>query len=276
VDSFAARRASAYQAFYEHMPIRAASLTRALAGLASGAELRLYSRVQHGQLASLYMLDARQYKDPQVCTRGGKPGSSTVNPAQCAAWNDPGRSLLGLQQEHWLDTEFGKAAAGPGVWNVVGQQTVFGQRDFKPGPEQSLWNDGWDGYSAARRRLTDSLRHNQVANPVLLGGDVHENWVGQIKADYADAASPSVGVEFCGTSITSRSGGNAKLAERLAENPHFVFAEAQRTGYGVVEFTPTHLTTTLRVVDDVTRPDTQIETLARFVVPAGRSVIEKG
>lgn len=275
VVSFAARRASAYQAFYEHMPIRATALTRAVAGLATGAEMRLYSRVQHGQLASLYLLDARQYKDPQVCTRGGKLGSSSVNPAQCSAWNEPRRSLLGMQQERWLDTEFGKAAREQGVWNVVGQQTAFGQRDYQPGPGQSLGNDGWDGYSMARRRLTDSLRQHALPNPVLLGGDVHENWVGHVKADYADAASSSVGVEFCGTSITSRSGGNSKLAERLAENPHFVFAEAERKGYGVVEFTPTQLTTTLRVVDDVTRPDTAIETLARFVVPAGQAVIEK-
>jgi alkaline phosphatase D len=275
LEGFLARRASAYQAFYEHMPIRASALTRAVAGLASGAEMRLYSRVLHGQLASLYLLDARQYKDPQVCTRGGNLGSSSVNPAHCAAWNDPQRSLLGMPQERWLDAEFGKAAREPGVWNVVGQQTAFGQRDDQPGPGQSLWNDGWDGYSMARRRLTDSIRQQALPNPVLLGGDVHENWVGHVKADYTDAASPSVGVEFCGTSITSRSGGNSKLAKRLAENPHFVFAESQRKGYGVVEFTPTQLTTTLRVVDDVTRKDTAIETLARFVVPAGQAVIEK-
>lgn len=275
LDGFAARRASAYQAFYEHMPIRASALTRAIAGLASGAEMRLYSRVQHGQLASLYLLDARQYKDPQVCTRGGKLGASTVNPAHCAAWNDPQRSLLGMAQERWLDAEFGQAAREQGVWNVVGQQTAFGQRDDQPGPGQSLWNDGWDGYSMARRRLTDSIRRQALPNPVLLGGDVHENWVGHVLADYAEAASPSVGVEFCGTSISSRSGGNSKLAGRLAENPHFVFAESQRKGYGVVEFSPTQLTTTLRVVDDVTRKDAAVETLARFTVQAGRPELER-
>lgn len=276
VSDFATRRAAAYQAFYEHMPIRAATLTRAMAGLTSGAEMRLYSRVQHGQLASLYLLDARQYKDPQVCTRGGKLGASTLNPAHCPDWLDPRRSLLGARQEAWLGGEFGKAVAGQGVWNVIGQQSVFGQRDFKPGPEQSLWNDGWDGYAAARKRLTDAMRQQALPNPVLLGGDVHENWVGHVKADYADVASPAVGVEFCGTSITSRSGGNGKLTERLAENPHFVFAEAERKGYGVAEFTPGRLTTTLRVVDDVTRQDAGIETLARFEVTAGRPVIEKG
>ena len=73
----------------------------------------------------------------------------------------------------------------------------------------------------------------------------------------------------------SRGGGNEKLPERLAENPHFVFADAQAHGYGVVEFTPAQLRTTLRVVDDVTRQDTRIETLAAFEVRAGRPVVER-
>ena len=110
---------------------------------------------------------------------------------------------------------------------------------------------------------------------MVLGGDVHENWVGYIKADYARTDSPALGVEFCGTSITSRSGGNDKTAERVAENPHFVFADAERKGYGVVEFTPQKLTTTLRVVDDVRQPTAAIETLASFTVQAGRPVLER-
>ncbi|NML84606.1 alkaline phosphatase D family protein [Polaromonas sp.] len=269
---FAARRAAAYQAFYEHMPIRASVLTQAMAGLATGAEMRIYSRVRYGQLASFYMLDARQYRDPQVCTTGGKKGSATLDPATCAEWSNPARSLLGMNQERWLDAEFGKSGR---QWNVLGQQSLLGQRDFRAGPGQMLWNDGWDGYSAARTRLTGSLQKNGVANPVVLGGDVHENWVGQIKADYSVAGSAAVGVEFCGTSITSHSGGNDKTAERLAENPHFVFADAERKGYGVVDFTPRQLTTTLRVVDDVRRPVTAIETLAAFTVEAGRPVVER-
>lgn len=269
---FAARRAAAYQAFYEHMPIRAAVLTQAIAGLASGAEMRIYQRLRYGRLASFYMLDARQYKDPQVCTQGDKKGGSTLDPATCADWLNPARSLLGQPQERWLNAELGQAGA---QWNVLGQQTLLGQRDFRPGSGERLWNDGWDGYSAARTRLTDSLQKNAVANPVILGGDVHENWVGHVKANYSDPRSAAVGVEFCGTSITSRSGGNARTAERLAENPHFVFADAERKGYGVVDLTPRQLTTTLRGVDDVRQPVTRIETLASFSVQAGRAVIEK-
>ncbi|MBA3058563.1 MAG: alkaline phosphatase D family protein [Gammaproteobacteria bacterium] len=274
-EHFLARRAAAYQAWYEHMPVRASALTQGLAGLATGADLRIYNRLRYGQLASLYLLDGRQYKDPQACTAGGGVGSAMVKPAECPQWHDPSRSLLGLQQERWLYDEFSKRPAHESGWNVLGQPTLFGQRDLKVGPGQTLWNDGWDGYPAARARLTDALSQHAVANPVILGGDVHENWVGHVKADYPDPGSASVGVEFCGTSISSRSGGNAKTAQRLAENPHFVFADALRKGYGVAEFTPKQLTTSLRVVDDVTRQDTQIETLARFVVQAGRPVLER-
>ncbi|HWP12653.1 MAG TPA: alkaline phosphatase D family protein [Ramlibacter sp.] len=270
---FAARRAAAYQAFYEHMPMRASVLTRAVAGLAAGAEMRIYSQQRLGRLATLYLLDARQYRDPQVCTPDGRSGSALVDPAGCAGWKDPRRSLLGAAQEQWLDTAL---AAGTAGWTVIGQQTLFGQRDARPGPGELLWNDGWDGYAAARTRLTDALQRHSVANPVILGGDVHENWVGHVKADYSRTDSATVGVEFCGTSISSRSGGNARIAaQRLAENPHFVFANAERRGYGVAEFTPARLTTTLRVVDDARRKDAAIQTLAGFVVEAGRRQLEK-
>ena len=275
--NFAARRAAAYQAFYEHMPVRASVLTQALQGLAAGAELRIYNRLNYGQLATFYMLDARQYKDPQPCTKEGRLGSSTFDPATCAEWPAPGRTMLGAGQEAWLSGQLNIAPKDVNHWNVLGQQSLFGQRDFAKGPEQLMWNDGWDGYPAARTGLTDSLQKNAVTNPVLLGGDVHENWVGHVKADYARAKSASVGVEFCGTSITSRSNNatRAKVDEWLGENPHFVFADNRAKGYGVCEFTPAKLTTTLRVVDDVTRKDTKIETLASFNVQAGRAVVAR-
>jgi alkaline phosphatase D len=267
VPSFASRRAAAYQAFYEHMPVRASVLTKALAGLSSGAEYRLYAQQRFGRLANIVMLDDRQYRDAQVCNPKGKLGSSNINPTACPSWNDPARTLLGAAQEQWLDAAL--AASGPG-WTVLGQQTLFGQRAVKTAAGNVFWNDGWDGYTAARGRLTQSLQRHQVANPVLLGGDVHENWVGHVKADYNRPDSATLGVEFCGTSITSRSAGNRTIAERLADNPHFVFADSEGKGYGVVEFTPGRLTTTLRVVDDVTSRDTGISTLRSFVVEAGR------
>jgi alkaline phosphatase D len=278
---FAMRRAAAYQAYYENMPIRASTLTKSLAGLASGAEMRIFQRVDVGQLASFYMLDSRQYRDRQACSKDGKLGASMVNPAKCTDWLDPKRTMLGAQQESWLSVELASAKQRGSTWNVLAQSTLFGLRDNTPGDGQSFFNDGWDGYAPARKRLTDALQKNTVQNAVMLGGDVHENWVGYLKADYSQTAAAqaalAIGVEFCGTSITSTAGSSAveKTPERLVENPHFVFADAKFRGYGVVEFTPKQLTTSLRVVDNVRAKTTTPSTLAQFVVPAGRALIER-
>jgi alkaline phosphatase D len=269
---FVRRRAAAYQAWYEHAPVRAGVLTRALEGLAAGQGLRIYGQQRFGRLATLMLLDTRQYRSPQACTPGGQPGSGVVNPLACAAWPEASRSMLGSQQEAWLASELGRAGA---AWTVLGQSTLFGLRDFAPGPGRLLWNDGWDGYAAARRRLTDALQASRASNPVLLGGDVHENWVGHVKADYERPDSANVGVEFCGTSISSRTSRPESIAVRLAENPHFLHADADHRGYGLAEFTPQRLQVTLRGVDDVTRRDSGVRTLGRFVVEAGRSVVQR-
>jgi alkaline phosphatase D len=130
VASFAARRAGAYQAYHEHMPLRASMLTEAMTGLAGGAEMRIHHQVRFGQLATFYLVDDRPYRDRHACARGGKSGSSTVNPATCAEWMAPNRSLLGTTQERWLDGAFAHAGKR---WNILGLQTLFGQRDFKSG-----------------------------------------------------------------------------------------------------------------------------------------------
>jgi len=272
VADFARRRAGAYQAWYEHTPVRASVLTRALQGLAAGDGLRIHGQQRFGRLATLLLLDTRQYRSPQVCTAGGRAGSGVVNPLQCAALGDASRSMLGAQQEAWLH---GELARGGAAWTVIGQSTLFGQRDFAPGPGRLLWNDGWDGYPAARRRLVEALQQSGAANPVLLGGDVHENWVGHVKADYEQPRSASVGVEFCGTSISSRTTRPESIGVRLQENPHFVYAEADHRGYGLAEFTRERLQVTLRGVDDVRRRDSGMTTLARFVVESGRPVVQR-
>lgn len=265
----AQRRVAAYQAYYEHMPLRASALARVLA---PGAALRLHGQFRFGRLAQLCLLDTRQYRDVQACTSGGRQGSSAVDPASCTAWQDPRRSMLGAAQERWLDAQL--ATAGPG-WTVLGQSTLFGRRDMQPGPGQLFWNDGWDGYPQARERLTQALARHRVANPVLFGGDLHENWVGHVKADYEDPASAALGVEFCGTSISSRASRGDNIPQQLANNPHFVFADGQWRGYGVADFTPERLAVRLRVLDDVERRDSGVRTLASFAVQAGTRRLER-
>jgi alkaline phosphatase D len=266
-----ARRRAAYQAFYENMPVTRASFAQLLAGQRD--EARVFGSIAFGRLATLYTLDDRQYRDQQACTPNQRPGSGRVDPAQCEPFNQPHRTLLGREQERWLAQQFSTARSH---WNLLGQQTLFGRRNYSTTGGQLLRNDGWDGYPAARRRLTDAMLHTRLSNPVLLGGDIHENWVGHVLSDYNTPDCEAIGVEFCGTSITSLSSSTpAQLAKQLETNPHFIFANAASRGYGVVELTTTQLTTKLTAVKDVTDPHSTAFTLASFVVEAGRAAVEQ-
>ena len=270
VTDFAALRAAAYQAYYEHMPLRAAVLTRAFAGLASGAEMRIHSSVRFGTLASFYLVDDRQYRElAGVYPRRQSRFEHGQTPQAAPNGRTPSARCSVRRRKPGSTTRSRTEARG-GTFSAC--KRCSASAISRSAPVQSLWNDGWDGYPAARARMIASMRKHALANPVLLGGDLHQNWVGHVKADYANPASPSIGVEFCGTSISARSDGGED-PELLARNPHFVFANAERRGYGIVDFTRRRLTTSLRVVDDVTQRDTKIETLAKFSVAAGRSAI---
>jgi alkaline phosphatase D len=271
VENFMARRRAAYQAFYENMPVTRASFAQLLAG--QGDEAKVFGSVSYGRLATLYTLDDRQYRDVQACTPNNRAGSARIDPSKCDSLHDPRRTLLGDAQERWLSQQFASARSR---WNLIGQQTLFGRRNYSTTGAQLLRNDGWDGYPAARRRLTDAMLHTRLNNPVLLGGDIHENWIGHVLSDYNNPDCEAIGVEFCGTSITSLSSSTpTQLAKQLETNPHFIFANAALRGYGVVELTPTQLTTTLTAVRDATDPHSTSFTLASFVVESGRAAVEQ-
>jgi alkaline phosphatase D len=274
---FFARRTAAYQAYYENMPVPRSSLQRGVQGLLQGqGELRMYQRLAIGKLLSLVVLDGRQFKDEPPCTLLERRAKSRVTPDQCQAWPDTRRSMLGRVQEQWLDQVLGNAnESGRGAtWNVLAQGTLFGKRDNQAGPGESYFYEGWDAYDGARRRLVGSLMRHQVPNPVMLGGDVHEHWAGHILSDYSKPESRKVGVEFTTTSISSRGGNRADSAALLAKNPHFIHHAPDKRGYGVLQLTPKLLTADLKGLDDVTKPDSGIQSIAQFAVVPGRSALE--
>ena len=120
------------------------------------------------------------------------------------------------------------------------------------------------------------MRNTRLANPVLLGGDVHQNWVGNILANYNDPKSDKVGVEFCGTSITSLTMlTNLEQAKIIEQHPHFIFGDCEARGFGVVNITPKEMTTTLKAVRDTTDPLSDAYTLAQFTVESGRADVHK-
>ena len=257
---FLARRAAAYKAFYEHMPLRRGMLPL-------GPHARIHTRVAFGRLAMFHVLDDRQYRSAQACPRPGRGGGNTLDIAECPALEDPSRTMLGADQENWLAAGLSSSRAR---WNILAQQTLMAQFDRKPGEGRSAWTDGWDGYPAARRRLIDHLARARVANPVVLGGDVHHFCVCDLKRDFDAAASDVVASEFVGTSITSQSWPQEAIDRFLPDNPHVKLADSRYRGYLRMEVTPRRLVADLRAMQTVSMREAPCNTLATFVVEDGR------
>lgn len=260
---FAALRAAGYQAFYEHMPLR---LTHTSAEGFGG--LPLFRRLAWGQLAQLHVLDGRQFRDRQACRREQASGVGAVQPDRCPELFQAGRSFLGHEQERWLDAGLAGDAEQGAAWSVIAQQTLFSPRHYPSGVQST---DTWDGYPAARQRLTESIARNMAGRSVLLGGDIHQNYVCRVDAPArAPSSGPAVASEFCGTSISSRSGTTQeKLDAIVRRNPHVLLARCEERGYGMATITPKQWITTLQALDDPLRADSGVHTQARFAVEPG-------
>jgi alkaline phosphatase D len=260
---FIQRRAAAYQAWYEHMPAR-----RFMAPF--GAFARIYTQLRFGQLAEINLLDDRQFRSPQPCPKPGRGGSNFVE--NCSARLDPRATLLGERQEAWLAA---KLASSKARWNVLAQQTLMAQADRMVGEGQQFYTDGWDGYPAARERLMDTLVSTKVANPIVIGGDVHSFWVADLKRDFNRPDSPTLSTEFCGTSITSAPPPEEIIQAAKSEGPHIKFATGAYRGYSVMTLTGQSLKADLRAVQNHRDPDTKVSTIASFVVTEGKPGAER-
>jgi alkaline phosphatase D len=167
------------------------------------------------------------------------------------------------------------AAGGATTWQVLAQQVMVMRREFASG---ALGMDKWDGYPAARARLLRGLRERGIGGAVILSGDVHNAWAGELRLDPLDERSPVAATEFVASSITSGGDGteaNANTPEMLRRNPHIRFFNNRR-GYCLHEATPERMEVTFRAVPFVTRPGAPREDRGRFVVEAGRPAILPG
>lgn len=253
-EEFLARRARAYQAYYEHMPLRRAQIP-------NGPNLQLYRTLRFGNLAAFQVLDTRQYRSDQPCDDGNKPPCNAVFSEQA--------TVLGEAQEEWLEASL---AASNANWNILAQQIMMARVDRAPG-ESIAWSmDQWAGYDAPRKRLLSKIAGANIPNPVVLTGDIHSNWVNDLKVDFDDERAPAVATEFVGTSISSGGDGTerSKDSDRVqAENPFVKFMNAER-GYVRCEVRPNQWQSDYCVVPKVTVPNGQLLLRASFVIESGR------
>jgi alkaline phosphatase D len=250
---FLKRRAAAYQAHYEWMPLQKACIP-------NGPNSRLYRKLSFGPLANFFVLDGRQYRSDQPCGDGTKP--------PCAEFYDDHRTMLGRAQENWLNSVWKKSRAH---WNIMANQVRMTPVDSKAGPEELFSMDQWAGYENARKRFVSGMADARLSNPVVITGDIHTNWVGDLKIDYREQSSPIVATELVGTSISTGGDGadsSPAVEQYLSEAPQIHFFNAQR-GYVRCEVTKDALTSDFRVVEKVSVKDLPIKTRATFVVENG-------
>jgi alkaline phosphatase D len=254
VDIFRMRRAAAYRAYYEHMPLRQASRPKDWSA-------RLYRGFSYGSLASFFVLDTRQYRTDQPCGDRMQP--------MCPGARDERATMLGSSQERWLTNGLDRSRAR---WNVMPQQVMMAKVDGGSGAQSSFSMDQWPGYEAGQKRLIDFLAARRPSNPVVLTGDIHSHWVNDLHTDFSNAKSPVVATELVGTSITSDGDGVDALdvfGTIAGRNPFVKFYNGQR-GYVACEVTPKTMRAEFRVLDYVTRPGSPKHTRAVFVIEDGR------
>jgi len=253
---FSARRAAAYQAYWEHLPLRAHRPV--------GAAMTMHRRLAFGSLAEFHVLDTRQHRSDQIAGDAWQP----TTPERA----DPNRTMLGAEQQRWLNDGL---AASEATWNVVAQQVIAGRLDVDPSDRDVLNVDTWDGYPAAQQHLYDALA--TATNPVVLTGDLHAGYALDVRSPVDDSNAAPIAAEFAATSISSGGDGedlSATGQHLLDANPHLHFAN-QRRGYLRCRLTPRHMTVDFRTVGYVTgASDAPVATTRSFVVEAGAHRIQ--
>ncbi|MBB4935355.1 alkaline phosphatase D [Lipingzhangella halophila] len=251
-EDFLRRRAVAYRALYENLPLGPEALP-------AGPDMRLYRRLRFGRLAEFNVLDTRQYRHGTPAD-GGTPGGDHTG---------PDRSLLGQSQEEWL---YSGLRASEATWNVLAQQVVMASIDRDPGSGVEYSMDMWDGFTANRKRLFDTLTMHDVSNPLVLSGDIHRHAAAELKSDFTDPASATIGTELVATSVASDGNGSDRdyLADIWLSNPHVKLYNARR-GYVRVTMTPSEVTSEFTMLDQIEADDSGTASVgARFVTEAGR------
>ncbi|MGW2827978.1 alkaline phosphatase D family protein [Streptomyces sp. NPDC001286] len=251
-DAFVARLTAAFQAYYEHMPVRASAVP-------DGPHIQMYRRLEFGRLARLNVLDTRQFRTDQATTQEGA--------------QSPSMTMLGAEQKQWL---LDGLHDSPARWNIVASQIMMAETDLQIGDGKLWYYDAWDGYQVERNALLGEFA--DIRNPVVLSGDRHLTMISDLRTDYSDPESDVVGAEFVGTSISSngdqdQAAFHAQWDPLMPDNPHWKLIDAHR-GYHLFDIDRHGIDAQVRVVDTVVRPTASASTLARLRVENGSPGVE--
>lgn len=258
----ASQRAAAYQAWYEHMPVRG------YGGIGANT-FELHRKISIGDLLQISLLDARQYRDTKApCTGPFDADYGFGNYREyCSIERSENRSMLGARQEQWLTEQLRNNRC---AWNVIASPGPFLPFTYRHQDKDLHYIGAWDAYPANRRRAAAALRAAQHGHPLVLSGDVHSFWA--VDGRQVERTSDRVPVVELVTSSISANW-PAPLAQpvtnNLKTNPQVGFYEPGHRGYLLHTVQADTWTAQARGLDSVTDPESAIRTIAQFSIANG-------
>jgi len=246
-----ARKAAAYQAWWENTPTRFAAPT--------GPALAIYQALEVGDLARIVMLDERQDAAIPPCR-----DSALGDFGDCADRLGEDRTRLGPEQESFAGKELAKGGV---TWSVLGNPVVLAGVDAGGG-SSAYYLDTWDGFPQARIRLIDQLAASP--NPVVLTGDYHAGMTLDVHAKPFDQSSKVVAPEFMAPPISS-----PLFAADVSKRTPQLRQQINAHGYLGVTIEPDQLTAHFKVVADVSDGDSKVTEQATWKVEAGNPVAQQ-
>jgi alkaline phosphatase D len=266
LDSFPARRAAGYQAWFENMPISRRSLV-------SRGQMRIYQQLIVGDLLQMTLLDTRQFRTPRACVDPAR-WRTTVKACPDAAAAD--RTVLGSDQEFWLGTTLDRS---PARWTAIVQPTMFSHVFQKTADGQyGAYQDGWSHYPAARQAILDRIARRGKADTVILGGDMHSFIACDVRAaGEGRADSPVIAAEFVAGSVTTQNYNYERFTKLFAEpgNEHVKFFDDRVHGWGAAEVTRERWNVDFRATSSTWTREPVFSSLARWAVEHGKAGVQR-
>ncbi len=255
-------KAAAYQAWYEHMPVRGYSNP-------GDDRFELQRTIHVGDIIQLNLLDTRQFRDNQYLCSNNNPAYGFGNYRErCPGIFDKERSMLGDTQERSLAESI---ASNKSAWNVIASTSVFSPFHLDIGNKTLNFTGSWDGYPANRDRVVSAIRRSRAGQAVVLSGDMHSFWaIDGTRSGVAAERFP--GVEFVVSSISANwpEQMDQPITDNLARNPQIKFYEPDKRGYLLHEVNAKEWLATARAIDNVRDAQSEAFDLARFVVENGK------
>jgi alkaline phosphatase D len=276
------RKRAGLKAFHEYTPTPFDSESEARFA-------QVYRKITYGPLIDMFVTDQRQFRvDP--CNFWANP------------WCDASKeTMLGADQLEWLKKGLLRSQ---GHWRFMlsqlvfmplglvlpgalgrGALGVFSNPQIAERPQSRIFGniyfnkDGWDGYQAERKDLTNFIYNYNIDNFVVLSGDVHNFYAGEVMLDPEKAIGASVGVELVSGSITSN--GIADLIgfdpssvldpAIVGANPHLKFANTKNHGYCYLTVSRDKIVGRLTAVATVKQQSSQSFPVFQFTVPSGEN-----